>query len=162
MVFKAQCCSCEVSFASVLRVRVCGSPEPLSSFQWFVWRLTCLCGKGRTEYWLWGEERTDSSAAPGSWWGKKEERMNHKRVNWGELSIINLKDNGKASLPQNKNSEANKTCASPYYNLFVDLSFFFPPPLLHLSLSFYMYAVRKCVFICVWKTSTILWGVITV
>lgn len=80
---------------------------------------------------------------------KKKERLNSRWINWGKLSIVNLKDNGKASVPQNQNSETNKTNASLYYNLFVDILFFFPPsPASSVIVFLYVRCPEMCLHLC--------------
>lgn len=81
---------------------------------------------------------------------EEKERLNPRWINRGKLSIVvNHKDNGKASVPQNKNSEANKTNASLYYNLFVDI-LFFPPssPASSVIVFLYVRCPEMCLHLC--------------
>lgn len=126
---------------------------PMSACLWFprsplfisvVCGKTCLYGMGRAEYWLWGEERTVQQHLEADEGRKKKTEL------WEDKrSVINLKDDGKAPLAQNKNSEANKTSASSYYNLFVGILFFFSPsPASSVIVFLYVRCPEMCLHLC--------------
>lgn len=151
MVFKAWCCSCEAGAAvkfSLVQSYECMFVVPQNPSLHFSGLCEDLSLWEGEDWVLAVRRRKDSSAAPGSWWGEKKEKLNRGRINWGELSIINLKDNGKAPLPQNKNSEANKIYASPYYNLCRCLTLFSPSPASSVIVFLYVRCPEMCLHLC--------------
>lgn len=105
---------------------------------------TYLHGNLKAEYWQWGGKRTGQQQLL----GKKKERLNSGRINQGSLAL-ELKDNRRAPVPQNKNNMANRTYASPYYNLFCRYTILFlSSPTSSVIVFLYVCCLEMCLHLC--------------